>query len=274
MRVFDIFKNKWSALQMTDNDRRKIFWYLKRKTSYTAWRRESEIFDRFAAIFKRQVEEEPLAPGPMDGTNWEVFYPQVLKAQVLYEEALKRLLQGDRTIFLYNSFGVMDDATILAGYWHTELVNHGMRYDHFYTGKYLSAMTDLMKEFALASRQSGYIQPMMSEAAAPEIWSTLWRDEFTKSPFCFITSFPDVPEPKKISVRTGDEVPAFGIYEPQIRDGCMNYLLGGTIAPTIWESDGTYATDNLLNVTWNLIWEDTRYLNGIIPAEELTYFPE
>jgi hypothetical protein len=26
-------------------------------------------------------------------------------------------------------------------------------------------------------------------------------------------------------------------------------------------------------VTWKLIWEDTRYLNGEIPAEELLYFP-
>ena len=53
----------------------------------------------------------------------------------------------------------------------------------------------------------------------------------------------------------------------------MNYLLGGTTAPTIWETDGTYETDNTLRVTWRLIWEDRRYIDGTITAEGRAYFP-
>ncbi|PWF55675.1 Imm71 family immunity protein, partial [Massilia glaciei] len=69
---------------MTQDDRRMIFWYLKRKTSYTAWRREAEAFDRFADIFERQVREEPVASpnNSIWGTNWEEFYPDILKTQV------------------------------------------------------------------------------------------------------------------------------------------------------------------------------------------------
>jgi Immunity protein 72 len=79
-----------------------------------------------------------------------------------------------------------------------------------------------------------------------------------------------MPEPKEeVLVRTGEEVPLFGIYEPQVKDGCMNYLLGGVPAPTFIM--GSY--DDLRAVTWKLIWEDTRYQDGFIPAEENLYFP-
>jgi hypothetical protein len=74
-------------------------------------------------------------------------------------------------------------------------------------------------------------------------------------------------------VKTDEIAPVFGIYEPQIKDGCMNYLLAGVPAPTLWESDGTNLTNRKLRVTWRLIWEDTRYTNGVIPPEEATYFP-
>jgi DUF2075 family protein len=36
---------------MSVEDRKRMFWYLKRKTSYTAWKREADSFDRFANIF-------------------------------------------------------------------------------------------------------------------------------------------------------------------------------------------------------------------------------
>ena len=54
----------------------------------------------------------------------------------------------------------------------------------------------------------------------------------------------------------------------------MNYLLAGTDAPTIWKGDGTYTTGNTLRVTWRLLWEDRRYVDGKIPFEERNYFPE
>jgi Immunity protein 72 len=75
---------------------------------------------------------------------------------------------------------------------------------------------------------------------------------------------------KEILVRTDEEVPVFGIYEPQVKDGCMNYLLAGFPA-TSYRVGGSY--DNIQPVTWKLIWEDTRYLDGDVSNEEDLYFP-
>jgi len=137
MGLFDLFKTQWSAGKMTPDDRKKIFWYLKRKTSYTAWKREADAFDTFAVIFKKQVVEEPIAKAVMSigNTDWERFYSQILKAQVLYEQGLARLLQGDRNVWLYNDRGILGDAGTISNSWHSELVSNGARGDHFHDGR-------------------------------------------------------------------------------------------------------------------------------------------
>ncbi|PWF48509.1 Imm71 family immunity protein, partial [Massilia glaciei] len=231
MSIFDIFKPKWSEGQMRPDDRRKIFWYLKRKTSYTAWHREADAFDRFANIFERQVREEPVAlpNNSICETNWERFYPDILKTQVLYEQGLERLKQGDRSVWLYNERGILRDATMNASDWHCYLVTNGPRGDNFFDGKYVDAMTDATRIFFDATQDTGYVQSMMSDTPAPELWGTGWYEKFSKMPIP--AHLPDVPEPHiDVFLRTGEMVTVFGIYEPQIKDGCMNYLLAGAEA--------------------------------------------
>lgn len=272
MSIFDIFKRTWSPGTMTGEDRKKIFWYLKRKTSYTTWAIEAERFDRFAEVYEKQVKEEPIAPGLLGGTNWAMLQTRVLKAQFLYEQALERLLRGDKTVFLYNSLGAMEQAKEEASYWYTELINKGMRGDHRFFGKYLPELESLIEDFARPAMDQGLLETMMVDTPAPQLWASLWLPDLYQLPFP--PNLPEVPEqPREILVRTGDTAPVFGIYEPQIKDGCMNYLMGGSPAPTMWESDGEGSTGNKLAVTWRLIWEDTRYLDGTIPAEERQYFP-
>jgi hypothetical protein len=272
MGLFDMFKTQWSAGNMTADDRKKIFWYLKRRTSYTAWKRAADAFDAFAVIFKKQVVEQPHAKGFMDGTYWERYYAEILKTQVFYEQGLARLLQGDRNVWLYNDRGVLGDAETFANSWYSELVNNGARGDHFYDGKYVDEMTDAIKVFAIASRVTGYIQPRMADTPAREFWTTFWHDTFAKLPLP--DPLPDVPVPtSELLIKTGDAVPVFGIYEPQLKDGCMNYLLAGTPAPKLEITDGTYVVGQPISVTWRLIWEDTRYVDGSIPEEESLYFP-
>ncbi|AMO95529.1 hypothetical protein CFter6_2862 [Collimonas fungivorans] len=272
MGLFDIFKTQWSAGKMTPDDRKKLFWYLKRRTSYTAWKRAADAFDAFAVIFKKQIVEEPHAKGLMDGTYWEPYYSEILKAQVLYEQGLELLLQGDRNVWLYNDRGILGDAGTIANSWYSELVNNGARGDHFYDGKYVDEMTDAIKVFDIASRDAGYIQSMMADAPAPECWTTFWHDTFAKLPIP--GQLPDVPIPtSEVLIKTNDEVAVFGIYEPQVKDGCMNYLLAGAPAPKLEVTDGTYVVGQPISVTWRLIWEDTRYFDGAIPEEESLYFP-
>jgi hypothetical protein len=278
MSIFDIFKIRWSAKQMTDDDRRKLFWYLKRKTSYTAWKANADAFDRFAAVFEKQVKEEPFVarPGvdPRWGTDWEGFYPRILKAQVFYEQGLARLLQGDRTVWLYNDRGVLGDADVIADHWYMALVNHGPHGDIFFRGKYVDDLTAAMVELSQYARAiSGVAQEAWENPNYYDSWSkesmTLLEQEVSFPP-----DLPDVPVPKKdVLVRTGNPAPCFGIFEAQVPDGCLSYFLEGIAVPpavTINEKDGERYTRP---AAWRLIWEDDRYLDGTIPDEEKDYFP-
>jgi hypothetical protein len=261
MSILDIFKNSWSASAMAEEDRKKIFWLLKRNTSYTAWKRVADAFDEFAAVVEKQVREEPQAPGFMGGTNWEGSYIQIVEAQVLYEKALIQLKQGDRSVFLYNARGLFVDAVTIASIWHGKVVN-GMfgKEDVVLDGKYVPEMHKPLEKWFRAD--AGYLQSQMAETAAPLVF-----DPVLYKNVIFPKHLPDVPHPQEeVLVRTDKEVPVFGIYEPQIKDGCMNYLLGGTPAPV-------YSMLHRQPVTWRLIWQDDRYRDGFIPIEEELYFP-
>jgi hypothetical protein len=77
---------------------------------------------------------------------------------------------------------------------------------------------------------------MMAETPAPYAWTTFWKDDFALLPLPRSLREPLSPESETL-IRTNEIAPAFGIYEPQIKDGCMNYLLGGVPAPTIWRRE-------------------------------------
>lgn len=271
---------------MSENDRKKVFWYLKRKTSYTAWARAAAAFDDFSLIFKKQVVEEPRAPGPFFAPyEWDVQYIDILKAQVWFEQGLEVLRKGDRSVWLYNGRGVLRDALMTGSYWFTELIYGGERCDHEYFGKYLDELKTSIRKFSKAQDDVGYIQSMMIDTPAPEFWGewlecVLNSEVYPRnpdpgfpqakygSPLVYPHPLPDVPAAARdLTIRTGEPVPTDGIYEPQVKDGCMNYLLKDTDAPSLAEESGLSRP-----VAWKLIWEDIRYIDGHIPVEERSYF--
>jgi hypothetical protein len=273
---------------MTDDDRRKLFWYIKRKTSLSAWKRESDAFDAFAIIFKKQVVEQPHAPGGLFGpVTWDAYYPEILRTQAQYEQGLSRLGTGDRTVWLYSARGILRDAIVVSNIWYTELIYGGERGDHNYYGKYLDEMKIAITYFNKTQGDAGFVQSMMAETPAPIFWGewiecALNNEIYPRNPepgfpqgkysslIQYPTPLPDVPvEEEEILIKTGDNIPEYGIYEPQVKDGCMNYLLKDTPAPLL-----SYAGEDDRPVVWRLIWKDLRYLDGNIPAEERTYFPE
>lgn len=287
MGLLDFLKTQWSAEKMTPDDRKKLFWYLKRQTSYTAWKRKMDAFDAFAAIFKKQVIEEPIADDSLYNTNWEFFYPEILRAQVLYEKALARLLQGDRSVWLYNERGLFGDADNISEHWYIALIFHGPQVDIFFAGKYLEEMMEAIETFIITGRDTGYKQSMMGDRPAAECWDEsmyciLNNELYPRYPkpgdekrklaslIKYPDTLPEVSAPKQeVLIGTGENTPVFGIYEPQVKDGCMNYLLQDTPAPLYGRE-----WDNPRRVIWRLIWEDTRYFDGIIPDEEAQYFVE
>jgi hypothetical protein len=286
MGLLSIFKSTWSAGGMTQDDRKKVFWYLKRKTSYTAWSRAAAAFDDFSAIFKKQVVEQPHAPAPGFGpTKWDQKYVEILRAQVLFEQGLVTLRQGDRSVWRYNERGVLRDALMIGNSWFTELIYGGERGDHEFYGKYLDDLKVAIQKFNRAQLDVGYVQSMMSGTRAPLFWGewiecTLnnevyprnpqygFSQEKTGTPLVFPNPLPGIPDAvHDIQISTGDLVPADGIYEPQVKDGCMNYLLMETGAPSLAEAGAKSRP-----VVWKLIWEDVRYIDGQIPVEERLYF--
>lgn len=277
MSIFDLFKPKWSAGKMPESDRRKIFWYLKRKSSLTAWRNVAVAFDDFASVFERQVVENPIVIPegftPEWATNWEMFYPQILKAQVLFEQGIERLAGGDRTVWLYNDRGVLGDAVTIAEYWYTALIRHGPHEDIYFEGQYVPEMeAAISRVSAYLFATAGVVQSMMGDAPAFEVWSQE-RMAFLEKQIPFPADCEEVPQPsQEISVRTGQILPCYGVYEPQVAGGCLNYLLGGTVAPVANTIDDSTDDLNSRPVTWRLIWEDKRYLDGTVPVEERTYF--
>lgn len=271
---------------MNQDDRKKVFWYLKRKTSYTAWLRASMAFDEFALVFKRQVTEQPRAPSPLFGPfEWDAKYRDILKTQDWFEQGLDRLRQGDRSVWLHNDRGVLRDALMTGSYWFTELIYGGERGDHEYYGKYLAELKAAIRRFDKAQDDVGYIQSTVSGTPAPEFWGewlecVLKNEVYPRHPdpgfpqkkygstLLFPNPLPDLPAAARDhQVKTGAPVPADGIYEPQVKDGCMNYLLKGAEAPPLGNEEGESR-----DVLWKLVWEDDRYIDGQIPVEERLYF--
>jgi hypothetical protein len=155
MGLFDIFKSRRPDKAAAGKNDDKTFWYVNRRISYAAWKRETDAFDRFAAIFERQVIEEPHAAGLMGGTRWDTSYPEILRAKVLYEKALAQLAQGDRRECLQKSVELMSAARTIMYDWHSELVNGGPRNEHSFDGKHVEAMTRAIIDCAAASRDNG-----------------------------------------------------------------------------------------------------------------------
>ncbi|MES3021332.1 MAG: Imm72 family immunity protein [Pseudomonadota bacterium] len=271
MSIFDIFRPTWSAGTIEQEQRERLFWYLKRKTSFTAWKRQADAYDDFAEVYKKQLQKQPVAKGEFSiwETNWETFYPRVLAAQVCYERGLESLAQGDRSVWHYSGRGYLHDAAKDSQFWHCELVNQGPRGDHTYEGVYLEEMVSAISQFYLVSDDTGFLQSRMINTPAPLFWGDWLQSELHSLPDN--VRLGEVPvHAENVLVRTNEKVPVFGIYEPQVSEGAMNYLLADIPAPPLWDKDGTQRS---YEVTWRLIWEDTRYLDGIIPPEERVYFP-
>ena len=141
MSIFDFLKPKWSAGQMTEDDRARRFWVLKAITSYTAWKRCRDRYAVFVDLVEKQCKEEPVGrlgavafaeykamverwvrdglhpPSSLNNleddhrTDWtHSTYADALRGLSLYDQGLAILKTGDRGVFLHNSRGLLEDA--------------------------------------------------------------------------------------------------------------------------------------------------------------------
>jgi hypothetical protein len=98
-----------------------------------------------------------------------------------------------------------------------------------------------------------------------------------------------VPEPVGLVIKSGEKVPCDGIWEPVAVEqsklmgvvpiggrvfrnrGCFNYFVAEVVAPSFADIDVDTFDVTLRSTHWRLLWEDTRYRDGIVP-DESQYF--
>ncbi|WP_407280140.1 Imm71 family immunity protein [Aromatoleum evansii] len=279
-----------------EEERRRIFYMLKKNSSYTAWARVGKYYDRWMHTYQRAFEEARQA-GRFGFGNFRSDYA----CYCGFAECLKRLLRGDKRPFKFlGQHGHFYQAGVPMQVWGRDISFH-----EFGEGTCVAAMkSPLWAEFEAVFTSAG--------RAWGEIYRYILEDRYIDKPAPlglmayrgpdFLrdkTTLPDgelPPVPAVLPpqlVRSGDTVPCSGIWEPVkadfsggflglfrkplippgVRlplDGTMNYLHGGSPAPNI-SFEGDADRDDGRPTVWQLLWRDDRYEDGTIPPEEADY---
>jgi len=241
---------------MSPEDRKKAFWLLKKYTSIAAWSKCKSRFDRVVAEVERLARA-----GDDSSQHW---LKDIYEEQVQYEKALNKLARGDRSCFLWGPDGSFCYTGVAIPYLQHILNPYEYSIDEELYARLIeltSVQTRVVADGQQARRQG-----------SPAEWLPHWLlNEKEFGPFNFPDPLPDVPlhEPL-IQVKTGQQVPHFGIWEPDIEGTCMNYLRAGREAPQVEK----LGSRNNLDTTWTLLWIDDRYQDGAIPDEEALYYVE
>lgn len=281
-----------------DAERYRIFAYLKRASSLTAWRYGLRMCTQFTQAYERVAKKAEGKTVMILGQPSVLLHPQelgfALRGQAAFVEAVKRLERGDRFCFRYaEALGHFFEG--FRGYdCHMSMVQgHMMGHATFPIVE-----SELYPELDEASQGIGYfanahrvvLEPQYYEPAAVESASSL-KDV---PEYMHLPESGDVPTPsKEVLVHTKSRVPYHGIYEPvkfeMVRSmwrlfgqaatnentvfekqGWLNYLTAGSKAPPLRVDMGDVYT-HTTNTVWRLIWKDERYVNGVVPEEESSY---
>jgi hypothetical protein len=282
---------------MSEIDRKKVFWLLKKYSSYTAWKALGDAYNEFADAWMTAMKSADMR----DSTevSWRSEHTkEILDGKIAFNKGLKLLKHGDRQVFRNNSRGLLNRASNELIF--VQKIMNPEEYVH-----------DCMKNKDLAfSLIENLVRTMCGQGAATEFdegkpaplkrWSVLLNKHPTqgyslRAPEATATphNLSPVPPSTNVIVRTTEEIPFDGIYEPEwsgadvscsgwiekltsdaafekasaIEKGCMNYLVSGAKAPLYQDGEN----DAPMPVTWRLIWKDERYLDGKIPEEEEDY---
>ncbi|MBS0857119.1 hypothetical protein JK204_13665 [Tatumella sp. JGM16] len=282
---------------------RRLFWLLQRLSSYSLWQRKRDAWACFTEKY-----EQTLKTWPEEKTNG--FDPEAIiwiyDALRLYDKGLPELAAGNRQVWQINTgeFYQLDSSTdLVKKFFYSECHERWTQVEAY------PPEIEKLNKLRIAAEFWGdnLLYPPHNNVCNffdaeylldPDNY--LW--EFTEFSYpIFPEHLPPVPERSDIIIKTDDAVPCDGIWEPVqiiydrkflvfkegIRGfknlGAYNYFIRGMKAPlqiyydVLMES----ATEILItddpvcyrDVHWRLVWEDTRYCDGIIP-DESEYFLE
>lgn len=270
---------------MTEDDRRKIFWLLKKYSSYTAWKTLGDAFHEFTDAWEYAVKKAK----PEDQDEFIVgAFKDFLDGCRGFDDGLPQLKRGERHVFRRRTGGDLGwHASYAVSY--AEDIMNPREYVFDWMVNKDKVQNSIAKVSQLRKGSSAVVE--LSDPTSPAANREYMFDSLFE-PFNFPPNLGDVPTPTETTIDSGKEVPLDGIWEPEWRDpskkqnrvvgirslftpvepsdlqkGCMNYLIAGTIAPPYQDS----SRDPVMPVRWRLIWQDTRYRDGTIPDEEADY---
>lgn len=250
---------------MNEEDRKKVFWLLKKYSSYTAWAALGEAYADFVKAWEYAMEHA-------DYTTHTDWYKEILDGQIAFEKGLPLLREGQRSVFRNTSTGYLNRAADKIVF-----IARIMDPDEF-DFDWMKNKDDVVAAAqALDKATSGLL--MICEADKPPFIvygpSLIFRP--LNGPFNFPAKLPELPAATDTRIQSGDPIPLTGIWESQWNNGTgllerggLGYLLAGAVAP-LYKED--YYTAEL-GATWRLIWADHRYEDGTIPEEEKDYLAE
>lgn len=248
--------------QPQQRDREALFWWLKRNTSHTAFAANAALWAEFAREFETCLRSRNDTP-PADIETLKF----ALDTQLSYERGLKRLRAGDRSVF---------DRSSSEG-WLARLSQSLIARRLEWVGP-----ADVMAKlggFPVSTVISNYIA---DQAVAAMGDFTLYesmgyppgsaRQMLAKLPFDTT-----VPEPRwDVFFAPGTRAPVDGIFEMVGSAGhivgAMRYSFKGQLSEDDEDLEfGPDAGQRSSAFVWRLVWEDDRYKDGQIPAEEALY---
>lgn len=281
--------------------RRKLFWVLQRLSSYSLWQRKRDAW----AYFTQQYEQA-LKNWPEEITKG--FDPEAIiwayDALRLYDEGLSELAVGNRQVWqrLTGEFHQLArPVDLIESYFYLPCHERGAQQEPY------PVEVEKLNKLKIAAKIHGdyLMYPPHNNVcnffdAAYLLELDNYKYNFNKLAYpVFPENLPPVPERSDIIIKTDAPVPCDGIWEPVkihydhklliIKDGisgfnnlgAYNYFIRGMNAPrqvyydVLIESDTEMVVPDdpirYRDVHWRLVWEDTRYSDGIIP-DESEYF--
>ncbi|HDR9179187.1 MULTISPECIES: Imm71 family immunity protein [Burkholderia] len=281
--------------------RAKAFHLLKKWTSVTFLDHAVDLFRDFLHAYARQLD----TPSPNQQELEAAYVNDFLSALIRMDQGIETLRQGADKRSAYDALitGSEKGGELLFGRSAHEV---GRTYDPFFhaLGVRDSRFSDF--EYATGYAEGAWIEELSCQALKCTVglnfseylsygkradggtrvfkhwtYESLFQDplfpawRYWPPGRSYPADLPPCP-PKNESaageIHSGEEIPVEGIWEPWFpagKVGCPSYFLKGSIAHT-YLLEGT---NDEHAVAWRLLWEDKRYRDGSIPAEEATYFP-
>jgi len=276
-----------------DVTRRKVFWLLQRLTSWSLWKAKYDAFKTFADAYEVAVKTWP----PNDPEMIEADHlKEIFEILSDYDKGVAELGKGRR--FVWRAGQALEEVVRKFNDLGRYFYRNPNYWERGQSAPYPPKVDALYQLMRASQFHMDYapVEVWSDENVANLEWPSSLLDPahydhgFYKLDYpVFPAVLPDVPDPAGPVIRSGQTVPCDGIWEPVTiersripgsipvdaklfrNNGCFNYFVAEVVAPSFADIDVDTFDVTLRSTHWRLLWEDTRYRDGIVP-DESQYF--